>query len=238
MANAGSALIVEHLSVKQGEQLLVDDVTLDLRPLELHGVVGPRGAGKSLLLQAVAGLVPAGGDVMLGGVPLDREHRRQHVFYLGDDVKHAFAGERVLGVLAFAAQSLGSKKELDDVIARLDCQGLLDRRMGELARGERKRVTLAMALLVPRGFILVDEPFAGLDYKEARAITNVLRTSTNENRSLLVTLHQLGDAERLCDRFTLLSAGRVVGAGQIHELRERARTHPGAALEEVFLALC
>ena len=235
MANVTSALFVQNLSVRRGDHLVVHDVSLEIRPLELHGLVGPNGAGKTTLLEAIAGLIPAVGDVLLGPVPVDREHRKQHIFYIKDGGL-PFADERVGDVLAFAARSLRSDT-LDEAVDRLEVRGLLGKRMRDLSKGERKRALVSMALLVPRGFVLVDEPFDGLDLKQARALHNVLRTSTHEHRSLLVALASLTDAERLCDRFTLLSSGRVVGAGPLHDLRARARLHPGAPLEEVFFAL-
>ncbi len=237
MANVASTLAVQHLTVRRGDAVVVDDVSFEVKPLELHGLVGQNGAGKTSVLEAVAGLVDAAGDVLLGPVPLDREHRRQHVFYVPDG-SPPFPDERAADVVGFAARSLGVEGAArDDVIERLELRAFLHRRMRHLRKGERKRVLLGIALLVPEGFVLVDEPFDGLDLKEARALTNVLRTSTNEKRSLLCALQSAGDAERLCDRFTLMSRGRVAGAGALHELRAHARAHAGAPLEEVLLAL-
>lgn len=239
MAEAKSALLASHITVRRGDAVVVDDVSLELAPLQLHGLVGPVGAGKSTLLEAVAGFVPAVGDVVLGHVPLEREARRQHVFLLPEDGprgERAFLDERALDVLAFAQKSLRSTL-LDDVIQRLELAVLLRKRMRELSRGERRRVTVGAALLVPRGFLLLDEPFAGLELKEARALGNVLRTSTHEERAILVSLSSFSDAERLCDAFTLMSKGRALASGPMHELRARAGAHPGATLEEVYLGL-
>jgi ABC-type multidrug transport system ATPase subunit len=236
MANAGSALLVERLTVRRSSRVVVDGVSLEVKPLELHGLAGPNGAGKTSLLEAIAGFVASDGDVYYGGVPLDREQRAQHVFLVPNVVddeaaRIPFADERVRDVLAFAASSLGavdaSRVEIDDVNARVR----------DLGRGERKRFLIALGLLVPRGFVLIDEPFDGLDAQETRALTNLLRTSTSEKRAIVCALHHLGEAEKLCDRFTLLDHGKVKASGQIHELRERAKTHPGASLDEVFVAL-
>jgi ABC-2 type transport system ATP-binding protein len=240
MANAGSALLVERVTVRRSTRVVVDGVSLEVKPLELHGLAGPNGAGKTSLLEAIAGFVAADGDVYWGGVPLDREQRAQHVFLVPNVVddeaaRIPFADERVRDVLAFAASSLGvllaesARVELDDTAQSA--------RVRDLSRGERKRFLIGLGLLVPRGFVLIDEPFDGLDAKETRALTNVLRTSTSEKRAIVCALHHFGEAEKLCDRFTLLDHGKVRASGQIHELRERAKTHPGASLDEVFVAL-
>lgn len=243
MAEAGSALLAQRVSVRRSsmaDPLVVDDVSLSLSPLELHGLVGPGGAGKTTLLEALAGLVPSTGDVVLGHVPLDGHGRRQHIFYVPDlpDAPAPFADDSAAEVLRLAERGLqAGEGARDDVVERLSLRPLLDARMGWLSRGERKRVLVAMALLVPRGFVLLDEPFGGLDVKESRALAAVLRTATHERRGILCALHVFAEAERLCDRFTLLSRGRVVGQGALHELRQRANVHPGVSLEEVFLAL-
>jgi ABC-type multidrug transport system ATPase subunit len=245
MADAASALSVRSLVVRDK----LDNVSLVVKPLELHGVVGPIGSGKTTLFRALAGLVPAVGDVLLGSVPLDPDERRQHLFFLPEAAAEGgasepspeqlpFADERLADVLALAAVSLQvPASAVDEVVARLELEGLVHRRLRALRRGEQKRALLGVALLVPHGFLLLDEPFVGLELKEARALSNVLRTSTHERRAIVCALHGFSEAERLCDRFTLLSRGRVVGAGATHELRERARAQPGAPLEEVFLGL-
>lgn len=229
MANAGSGLVASHLHVSRRGNVVVDDVSLEVKPLEIHGLVGPSGAGKTTLLEAIAGLVAATGDVSIGPIPLDREARRGFVHFT-PEVDDAFARDRVRHVLALA-------RVPEQLAARLELTVHVDARLADLSRGTRKRVSLAVALSVQSGALLLDEPLAGLDLREARALTSLLRTSTNEKRSLLVALSSTSQAEQLCDRFTLLSRGRVVGTGQIHELRATAQAHPGAPLEEVLLAL-
>lgn len=242
MANAASALAVSHLHVARDGRVLVDDVSLEVKPLEIHGLVGPSGSGKTTILEAIAGLVPASGDVSIGSVPLERDARRPFVHF-APHVDAAFAADRVRAVLALARRSLAADAgAVDALVQRLELAPLLDERCGRLARGARKRVQLAIALMVPAGALLLDEPFDGLDLRQTRTVTALLRTSTNERRSLLVALASASAAEALCDRFTLVASSeqrgaRVVGAGQIHELRALAKTHPGAPLEEVLHAL-
>jgi ABC-2 type transport system ATP-binding protein len=84
--------------------------------------------------------------------------------------------------------------------------------------------------------IMIDEPFEGLDLRQTRDIMEVLRRRRAADRTLLLSIHQLSDAERLCDRFVLLSGGSVRGEGDLPELRRRAGSGQ-AGLEEVFLAL-
>src|ERR1043166_392313 len=144
MANVTSTLVVQNVSVKRADAPVLDDVSLEVKPLELHGLVGPNGAGKTTLLEAIAGLVAVShGDVLLGHVPLDREQRRQHVFYVPDNVT-PFTDERAGDVLGLSGRALGAgDAAVDDVVERLELRPFLERRMRELSKGERKRVMVA-----------------------------------------------------------------------------------------------
>ena len=85
--------------------------------------------------------------------------------------------------------------------------------------------------------LLMDEPFDGFDLRQTREVMSLLRDEALHGRTLVLSIHQLGDARRICDRLVLLSAGRVVGTGTEAELIASARLPMGSDLEEVFLAL-
>jgi ABC-2 type transport system ATP-binding protein len=93
---------------------------------------------------------------------------------------------------------------------------------------------LALALLTPQPLLLMDEPFDGFDLRQTREIMSVLRDVASNGRTLVLAIHQLIDAERVCDRFVLLADGRLRGVGTLDELRARTGK---AGLEDVFLAL-
>src|SRR5262249_20210237 len=95
---------------------------------------------------------------------------------------------------------------------------------------------LALALLAPHPLLLMDEPFDGFDLRQTREIMNVLRDVASNGRTLVLAIHQLGDAARVCDCFVLLADGRVRGVGTLAELRVQTGK-PAAGLDEVFLAL-
>jgi ABC-2 type transport system ATP-binding protein len=85
--------------------------------------------------------------------------------------------------------------------------------------------------------LLMDEPFDGFDLRQTREVMNLLRNEAADGRTLVLSIHQLGDAQRVCDRLVLLSGGRVMGIGTLAELTVSARLPIGSNLEEVFLAL-
>jgi ABC-2 type transport system ATP-binding protein len=85
--------------------------------------------------------------------------------------------------------------------------------------------------------LLMDEPFDGFDLRQTRCVMNLLRQEAVDGRTLVLSIHQLGDAQRVCDRLVLLSGGRVMGVGTLAELTAAARLPIDTGLEEVFLAL-
>jgi ABC-type multidrug transport system ATPase subunit len=123
-----------------------------------------------------------------------------------------------------------------DTIRSLGLAPLLRKRIAALSKGYGRRLMLALALLAPHPLLLMDEPFDGFDLRQTREIMNVLRDVARNGRTLVLAIHQLGDAARVCDRFVLLADGRVRGVGTLTELRAQAG-NPTAGLEEVFLAL-
>jgi ABC-2 type transport system ATP-binding protein len=131
---------------------------------------------------------------------------------------------------------------LDEVVRRLDITPLLDSTIGSLSKGQRKRALLAIGLLMPHPVLLADEPFDGLDLRQSRDVGETLRSYASAGRTMFLSIHQIRDAARVCDRFVLLSGGRTRGEGTMEELAALAAARTGSAgaqrdLEEVFLAL-
>jgi ABC-2 type transport system ATP-binding protein len=201
------------------------------------GLIGPNGAGKTTLFECLAGELPAdAGEVRWRGGPLPARRRKEVLFYLPDQVA-PWAQQPAARVLSFFSRLFGADpSRLAALSETLKLSRFLSENVGELSKGERRRVLLALGLSVPREVLLFDEPFDGLDLRQAREVEGVLRSAAADGRTLFLSIHQLADAARVCDRLVLLSAGRVAGEGTLAQLRERAGLQAGG-LEEVFLAL-
>ncbi|HEY9229459.1 MAG TPA: ABC transporter ATP-binding protein [Gemmatimonadaceae bacterium] len=228
---------VTGLSKRYGGFWALRDASFGIRPGEILGLIGPNGSGKTTLFRCVAGLSPADdGDVSIGDVSISPAERRRHLYFVPDGIR-PWAEQTVSWVVHYIAGLYQADAALPGrVIESLALRPLIGARLGELSKGEHRRVMLAIGLLTPQPLLMLDEPFDGLDLKQTRDVMRVLRDHAAGGRTLFLSIHQLADAGRICDRLVLLSGGRVVGEGTLDELRENAGLTDGG-VEEVFLAL-
>ena len=230
-------LQVTTLTKRYGDQVALADIALTVRAGEILGLIGPNGAGKTTLLEALAGVLPADtADLRWRGAPLPPARRRDVLFYLPDGLR-PYHEQPVARVLTFFAGAYRrSPAHLAGVVAAVGLAPVLAKRVQALSKGYSRRLMLAVGLLTPQPLLLMDEPFDGFDLRQTREIMGVLRQCAATGRTLVLAIHQLLDAERVCDRFVLLADGRVRGVGTLGELRTRTQL-PAGSLEEVFLAL-
>jgi ABC-type multidrug transport system ATPase subunit len=229
------------LSKRFGRIAALTEVSFTVRAGEVLGLIGPNGAGKTTLFECLAGVLPVdAGGIRVNGGPITSRERAALVFYLPDAIA-PWSAQPVRWALDFIIGLFGGDPSLrGDVVEQLDLRPLLDRPIGQLSKGQRKRALLALGLLTPHPVLLADEPFDGLDLRQTRDIASTLRAHANRGRTLFLSIHQIADAARVCDRFVLLSSGKVCGEGTQDELATLASLHassPSRDLEEVFLAL-
>jgi ABC-2 type transport system ATP-binding protein len=233
---------VNGLSKRFGRIAALADVSFQVRAGEVLGLIGPNGAGKSTLFECLAGVLPSdSGTVSAGGRPVGPRERSSVLFYLPDDIA-PWPAQSVRWALDFTIGFFRGRAALrDQVVEQLDLRGLLHQPMGTLSKGQRKRALLAIGLLTPQPALLIDEPLDGLDLRQARDVAAALRAHAERGRTLFLSIHQISDAARFCDRFVLLSSGRVCGEGTVQELAALAEARDVSKrsenLEEVFLAL-
>jgi ABC-2 type transport system ATP-binding protein len=229
---------VEHLSKDIGGMHILEDITFDIRQGEILGLIGPNGAGKTTLMECLANLRPRTSGVLYVGEEVPPEwNPRSLMFYLPNGVT-PYAEMYTLDVL----QLYGRLFEVEPsawehiVLVELGLGPVLQKKVGALSKGNLQRLLIAFALMSPQPLLALDEPFDGLDLHQTQAMMEILRALRAQGRTLLLCIHQLNDAERICDRLLLLSGGRIVGIGTLDELRARAGLASGS-LEVVFVAL-
>jgi ABC-2 type transport system ATP-binding protein len=227
---------VRGLSKRFGRIAALTDVSFHVRAGELLGLIGPNGAGKSTLFECMSGVLPSdSGEVIYEGRAVATGNRSSVLYYVPDGIA-PWPAQSVRWALEFTIGFLGGDAALrDEIIGQLDLAGLLGQSIGTLSKGQRKRVLLGVGLLTKQPVLLIDEPFEGLDLRQGLDIAVALRAHAARGRTLFLSIHQIGDAGRLCDRFVLLNGGRVRGEGTVQQLAQQANARED--LEEAFLAL-
>jgi ABC-2 type transport system ATP-binding protein len=228
---------VDRLSKRFGAYWALRDASFSIRSGEILGLIGPNGSGKTTLFRCVAGLTPATkGTITIDKAPISNLDRKRHLFFVPDGIK-PWPDQSVSWVLGFMGRVHGATPRFSAQIASaLGLEALSTARLGDLSKGEHQRVMLAIGLLTPQPMLMLDEPFEGLDLRQTREAMRLLRIHAASGRTLFLSIHQLRDAELVCDRLVLLSDGRVVGEGTLGELGGRTELAAGN-LEEVFLEL-
>lgn len=219
-------LRVAQLSVRRGPHRILEGIELELNAGEVVALIGANGAGKSTLLHAIAGLVPSQASRL----------ERGRVYLLPDEAQPC-AELTVAEQLAFSAALAGASPETSNAVATgLGLEPLLPVYCGALSRGEARRVLLHGAMVSQLPLLLLDEPLGTFDPLQLLDVLQALKDKARAGAGLLVTCHQLSDAEKLADRIVVLHEGRVLAHGTLPQLQAQARLQ-GASLEAVFLGL-
>jgi len=238
----GEGLGVEHLTVRYGGAVAVDDLTLDAPLGRLTGLIGPNGAGKTTTFNACSGLLrPAGGRVRLFGsdvthVPppvrarqgLGRTFQRMELFdsltvsqnvRLGREA--ALAGRNPLRQLvARAGERQVVAAAVDAAIDLCGLRSVAGRRAGSLSTGQRRLVELARVLAGDFRFLLLDEPSSGLDRSETEEFGRILRhVVTGTGKGILLVEHDMDLVMRVCDYIFVLDFGQLLFDGTPDEVR-------------------
>jgi ABC-type multidrug transport system ATPase subunit len=238
LRTVSGGLAVRGLTVRRTGRTVLDRITFTLGPGEIIAVIGANGAGKTTLLEAVLGAVRAdSGTVEFQARTLRSFPARARVFSFMPDDADPPAEVRVSTLIAYAERfGRASAERAQHLAERMGLFGLGSARAGELSRGEKRRVSLFTALCTDRPVVVLDEPLGTFDPLQLLDVIEVLHESANAGAALLLSVHQLSDAEKLAGRILILDQGRMVASGTLSEMRSQV-ARPGASLEEVFLAI-
>jgi len=212
------------LTKRFGSLVAVQDVSLAVPVGCVTGMLGPNGAGKTTTLRMLCGVLePDSGTIALNGVDLRADPRRAkaHLGWLPDSAP-AWAELRVEDWLKLRTRLFGSGMDrIDLVLEQCDLVDVRRRIIGRLSRGYRQRVALAAAIVHDPALLILDEPGTGLDPVQQRAFRALIRTLAKD-RAVLLSTHQLSDAQAICDNLILIADGRIVAEGTVEDLRRTA----------------
>jgi ABC-2 type transport system ATP-binding protein len=246
------ALLVEHVTKrfvvgrKKKAVLAVNDVSLVIQRGEVYGVLGANGGGKSTLIRLVSTLLTLDtGRVEVFGLDIERDEMAVKRLINRVSVDAAFFKKlSPMENLVYAARLYGmdvatARREAIRILGRL---GIAEKRLGrpleQMSRGMQQKVAIARALMTSPTLLLLDEPTTGLDPRSKLDVQTFIEEMRDEHdATVLLTTHDLAEAERLCDRIGILNDGRLVAEGTPAELKAQVSREHGqpATLESVFM---
>jgi ABC-2 type transport system ATP-binding protein len=227
-----TAISISGLVKTFGPTRALDGLDLSVRTGEVHGFLGPNGAGKTTTIRILLGLLraDAGTATLLGGDPWqDAVALHGRLAYVPGDVTlwPNLSGGEVIDLLGRLRGGL-NKQRRDALLERFDLDPRKKART--YSKGNRQKVALIAALASEVELLLLDEPTAGLDPLMEAAFREVIREELKSQRTVLLSSHILAEVEALCERVSIIRAGRVVESGTLAELRHLTRTSIQAEL--------
>ena len=222
-------LSTEKIVKKYRKRTVVNEVSLEVRHGEIIGLLGPNGAGKTTSFYIIVGLIkPFSGQVFLDGLNITKEpmYRRakRGIGYLAQEAsvfRKLSVEDNIKAILEFT--SLGKDKQKERLENLLDEFGLQHVRKSygiTLSGGERRRTEIARCLAVDPKFILLDEPFAGIDPIAVEDLQNIVKKLKSKNIGVLITDHNVHETLSITDRSYLLFEGSILRSGTSQELAD------------------
>lgn len=232
-----SPIVARSLRKHFGSVVALDGLDLEVRRGEVHGFVGPNGAGKSTTIRAVLGQLRLdGGHLTLFGSDPWREAATLHarLAYVPGDTPlwPGLTGGECLDLIG-GLQGSQDPTRRHELIERFELDPT--RRTAGYSKGNRQKVALIAALSTRAELLLLDEPTSGLDPVMEQRFIDTIREVAAQGRTVLLSSHIMAEVEQLCDRVTIIRAGRAVVTDTLDALRAQAELTPTAGFDEVFM---
>ena len=235
-------LEVKNLSKKFKAFTAVDDISFEVNPGEIVGLLGENGAGKTTTMRVIATMMtPSNGDVKVNNFTItkdpDKVRKNLGVLFGGDVGLYDRLTARE-NIAYFAELNGLSKVETEERIRYLAkaCQitDFMDKKAKGFSRGMRQKVSIARSIVHDPKVMLFDEPTTGLDISAARSIHDFIRQCKKEGKAILLSSHSMYEVEKLCDRVIMMHKGKVIESGTLDDIREK---YNNSDLEEIFVSL-
>ena len=231
-AAAPARLAASHLRKSYGQREVLQDVSIEITPGEVVGLLGPNGAGKTTTFYCVVGLTrPDRGSIVLGdedltGLPMF-QRARHGISYLPQEAS-VFRGltvsENIQAVLETLPLSRAAQRQrLQELLEELSISHLADTKSSALSGGERRRLEITRALVISPSYILLDEPFAGIDPIAVIDIQKIIGQLKARGIGVLLTDHNVRETLGICDRAYILNEGTILEEGDPEKIANSTR---------------
>ncbi|MEH7331554.1 ATP-binding cassette domain-containing protein [Neobacillus drentensis] len=222
------AIQVNGLQKKFGNQMVLEGINFTVQKGEIFALLGPNGAGKTTLINILSTLAePDAGDALINGLDIksNKEKVKSSISLTGQfaAVDEMLTGTenlqmmgRLSGLSALEARSRGKK-----LLQQFDLTAVAQKRVKTYSGGMRRRLDLAVSLVVPRPIIFLDEPTTGLDSRSRRELWDIILQLAREGVTIFLTTQYLEEADQLADTIAVISKGRIVATGTPEEMKSR-----------------
>ena len=203
----------------------VDDLSFNIAPGTMFGLLGPNGAGKTSTIRMMIGItMPDSGEIRIFGQPFTREALKR-VGYLPEE-RGLYPKMQVLEQLIFIGElhDLSAAEAKRRAIVwgeRLEIAGSYQKKTNELSKGMQQKIQFIATLLHDPEFIIMDEPFSGLDPVNSKLLEDVLIDLRKQGKTILFSTHRMEQVEKLCDSICLVNKGKAVLEGELREVKSR-----------------
>ena len=221
------------------EKAVLDGFNLEVKRGEIFGLLGPNGAGKTTLIKAIVGLIKIKrGSVELFGKPHSSTSARSRLGYTPEIANYYFfltAGEilNLFGKLAGIDKKI-LRSKIDNTLEVVGLAGVKDQLVKTFSKGMQARLNIAQAILHDPEFLILDEPFSGLDPLGRIDMRNILKKKRDEGKTIFLSSHELSEAELVCDNMCIMKDGSILREGPIKKLLDEKGDH---SLENYFVRI-
>lgn len=220
------AIEISDLQKSFGEHVVLDGINLSIKTGSVFALLGPNGAGKTTLINILSTLLkPDGGTVRVAGynVETDKEGVKQSISLTGqsaavDEVLTADENLRMMGRLS-GLSATASRNRATELLNYFDLTNAANKRVKTFSGGMRRRLDLALSLVVNRSILFLDEPTTGLDTRSRQTLWNIILKLAASGVTIFLTTQYLEEADQLADDIAVIADGRVVAQGSAEELK-------------------
>ncbi len=209
-------------------KIVIHDISLEVKSGEIVGLLGPNGAGKTTTFYMIVGLIKSDqGSIHINGknITLDPIHRRfEHgISYLPQEpsiFRDMTARDNINAILEISKNFNSNERAeiLEGLIEKFDLRKFIDTKGVQLSGGERRRVEIARALALKPKFLLLDEPFAGIDPISVIDIQKIIKVLAKEDIGILITDHNVRETLKICHKSYVINSGKVLASGKPKDL--------------------
>ncbi len=215
----------------------IRDVSFTIREGELFGLLGPNGAGKTTLIRMMMNILkPDQGEILVDGHSL-RDGDTSRIGYLPEE-RGLYRKQIIWEILTYFGVLKGmpaqkAKERTYELLRKIEMENVAKRRVEELSKGNQQKIQLIAALIHDPDFVVLDEPFSGLDPVNVRLLKNLLMELKRGGKTIVLSTHIMNQVEELCGVIYMINNGRSVLYGSLADIKARYRT----SLEDIFIAV-